>query len=326
MQPNEPLQQTFGVELEFVVGILPEGHLDRRTAVEEPLEKLLVAGGFAVNDPESGSYEKWTIAGDSSIKAWENEDDDPNPQMGYLGVELKSRILPVNHSSFQEVRQIVDIVTKNFKIMENRSTGLHIHVGNGNRGYSVRCLQNLAEIVTIFEHQIHSLHPEDRLSSFWCAPPSKIFDCREDPFHAVAQIERIGSLMRFIDHMNQDSFRFVAYNFLNLRNVRNTQTIEFRQHRGTMDADEIIAWAEFTTGIVEYCHGVPPDRFMRLLLTFGADSEFSLLDLLQVIGKAHLISYYKRRLFDRERPVNLFKMSRDEEDVGSVGSIITELD
>jgi len=50
MCPDRPLQQTFGVELEFVVKVLPDGYLDQRTAVEEPMARLLLAGGFAVND------------------------------------------------------------------------------------------------------------------------------------------------------------------------------------------------------------------------------------------------------------------------------------
>ncbi len=50
MCPDGPLQQTFGVELEFVVKVLPDGYLDQRTAVEEPMARLLLAGGFAVND------------------------------------------------------------------------------------------------------------------------------------------------------------------------------------------------------------------------------------------------------------------------------------
>lgn len=80
-----------------------------------------------------------------------------------------------------------------------------------------------------------------------------------------------------------------------------------------MDADTILAWAEFTTGIVEYCHRIPPDKLMRLLLTFGTNDEFSLLNLLQIIGKAHLVEYYKPKLANRERPQIPFKTPGNEE-------------
>ncbi|KAI9875772.1 MAG: hypothetical protein M1830_008009 [Pleopsidium flavum] len=262
MWPEISLQQTFGVELEFVVKT-PLGHLDQRIEVEELMARLFVAGGFATNDIGAlDSYDKWSIARDSSIRSKENEDEDPDPLMVYFGVEVKSRILPVNPASFSEIRQIVDILNKNFKIPKNKSTGLHVH----------------------------------------------IIDIREGPFHAVAQIEKIGNLSEFIDQVNPDDDRFFAYNFTHLKRKANSkQTVEFRQHAGTMDADRILAWADFTTGMVEYCHRIDPDRLMTLLLTFGANDEFSLLNLLQIIGKAHLIEHYKPRLVNRARPEILFR-------------------
>ncbi|KAI9871413.1 MAG: hypothetical protein M1830_002939, partial [Pleopsidium flavum] len=198
MWPERSLQQTFGVELEFVVKTRL-GHLDQRIEVEELMARLFVAGGFATNDIGAlDSYDKWSIARDSSIRSKENEDEDPDPLMVYFGVEVKSRILPVNPASFSEIRQIVDILNANFRIPKNKSTGLHVHVGNRQRGFSLRC-QNLAEIFNVFEHQINSLHSEDRLENTFCTSPSKIIDIREGPFHAVAQIEKIGNLNEFID-------------------------------------------------------------------------------------------------------------------------------
>lgn len=300
---DEPLHQTFGVELEFVVKIPLKQHIDQRTGVEEPMARLLAAAGFAINDAGTlGSFDKWSIERDVSIKPEPNDNEGPDPRMIYFGVEVKSRILPVTQSSFLEIQQIVTIINTNFQILRNATTGLHVHVGNGQRGFPLRCLRNLAEIVIVFEHQIHSVHVDHRLDSSWCAPPSRLFDPREGPFHAVVQIEKIRDHDSFIELMNPDSFRFVAYNFLNLKKTaRSKQTIEFRQHEGTMDADSILAWAEFTTGIVEYCYNVPPDRLMTLLLTFATDEKFSILNLLQIIGKPHLIGHYRPILIHRER-------------------------
>ena len=273
MLPEGPLQQTFGVEVEFVVKILPQGEdFSQRTAVQEPMARLLTAAGFTVNEVGTrGTYEKWTVERDGSIKPEDSEDDDPNPRMAYFGVELKSRVLPVNAISFDEIGQVMDIVKLNFQTVKNWTTGLHVHVGNGNRGFSLRCLKNLAELVTLFEHQINSLHPYDRIENFFCAPPSRSVYIHGGPFHALAQIERLEDLESFIDHMNPGDLRFTAYNFLNLLTPRAIQTVEFRQHQGTMDTTEILAWVELTTGMVSYCHSIPPDQFMTLILTFGVD-------------------------------------------------------
>ena len=301
---DSPLQQTFGVELEFVVRVLPQGgDLDQRTAVQDPIARLLIAGGFSVNDTRtSGSYERWSVERDGSIRPEESDDPDPDPRMAYFGVELKSRVLPLDQTSFEEIRQVVDIVNLNFRVVKNWTTGFHVHVGNGNRGFPLRCLQNLAELVTIFEHQIHSLHPGDRIENFHCQPPSRSVYLHGNPFLAVSQIEMINDLEAFIDHMNPGDFRFMAYNFLNLQTPQAIQTVEFRQHEGTMNTEEILAWVEFTTGVVSYCHRIPPDRLMTLMLTFGVDDSFSVLDLLRIIGKSHLIPYYRRKLVNRDRP------------------------
>lgn len=300
--PDSPLQQTFGVELEFAVKILLQpGGFSQRTAVHEPMARILTAGGFPVNAIGSRRlYQKWSVEGDVSINPERSEDDDPNPRAVYFGVELKSRVLPVNRASFDEICQVVDIVNLNFQIVRNLTTGCHVHVGNEGRGFSLRCLKNLAELVTLFEHQIESIHSDDRIENFFCASLS-LNNTPGGPFDALAKIEQIEDMGTFLEHMNPGEHRFLAYNFLNLRAPRDIQTVEFRQHRGTMDTTEILAWVEFTTGLVSYCHSIPPDQLMTLMLTFGTDHSFSILDLLRVIGKTRLISYYRRRLVDRDR-------------------------
>ncbi len=304
MLPDGPLQQTFGVELEFVVKVLPQSedfHFNHHTVVQQPMANLLTAGGFAVNEIGTrGSYEKWSIERDVSIKPDQSEDDDP--KLACFGVELKSRVLPVHRKSYEEICNVVDIVNLNFQVVGNLTTGLHVHVGNGNRGFSLRCLKNLAQLVTLFEHQIHSLHPDHRIINFFCDPPSSNSNSQGDPFHRMMQIEEIEDREAFIEHMNPDNRRFTAYNFMNLEAPRCIQTVEFRQHKGTMDPVEILAWVDFTTGIVSYCHNIPPDQLMALILTFGVDESFSILDLLRVIGKSRLISYYRKRLVNRQRP------------------------
>lgn len=305
MLPDGPLQQTFGVEFEFVVKIPRPQNVDfyftQRTAVQEPMARRLMEGGFAVNEIGThGSYEKWTIERDVSIKPEDCEDDDP--KLVYFGVELKSRILPVNRSSLDEIFQVVDIVNLNFQTAVNLTTGLHVHVGNGNRGFPLRCLKKLALLVTLFEHQIHSVHPDDRTDNFFCDPPSGNLRLQGDPFRVLMQIEGAKDLESFIELMNPDEHRYTAYNFLNLHPLGGTRTVEFRQHKGTMDISDILAWIELTTGIVSYCHSIPSDQLMTLILTFGVDHSFSVLDLLRVIGKTHLISHYRKGLVDRRRP------------------------
>ena len=56
-------------------------------------------------------------------------------------------------------------------------------------------------------------------------------------------------------------------------------TIEFRQHTGTLDYLEIIAWVQFVIKMVEYSANASHEDFLDLIMR-GADNQFFLEDLL----------------------------------------------
>ncbi|KZF25273.1 hypothetical protein L228DRAFT_65688 [Xylona heveae TC161] len=339
----------------------------------------------------------------------------------YAGIELKSPILPVSQESFEIIREVVMLLKRKFSLHCNLSTGFHVHVGYGQHGIPLRTLQNLAQVVTIFQPQIDSLHPPSRLDNHWCRRPldnledesfdrhlrnalpvipprprrynfqpeaerrsfergnygsqncvsessSPIIDTngvygnqfasfsearttrtasqectpsrlltrrnqhlsmKTKAFALVQILEDVANVEHLMALMHPDEERYHAYNFKSLDKHR---TVEFRQHVGTLNADRIIAWAEFVTGLIRFCNRVSAEAAFRLLSKFGParlslkqikckgttdagqeddDDEdstrtaqpllparsFSFLDLCCVIRKPHLVDFYRGKLF-----------------------------
>ncbi|KAI4131341.1 MAG: hypothetical protein LQ347_003032 [Umbilicaria vellea] len=306
---------TFGVELEFLIRHVPpqNGRQDLyQPPIREELRKHLKREGVRVNsafNSDDAGYSVWQVDDDPTIHPYGDGDDkdlenDIRDKVALTSVELISRVLPVSQEGFQEVRWVVGLVRAKFDVKVNRSTGLHVHAGNGPHGFSDQCLQNLAQLVTVFQHQIESLHPDDRTNAYWAMPPSSNIELPfpDGPF-AVAEALQFDD-RNTIPLFNPMNDRYVAYNLTNLADpaVGSKRTIEFRQHQGSVNAGQIVAWAEFVTALVSYCHSISPERFMRLILRFGTDRDFSVLHLMQIIGKPHLVQFYQGKLYRRERP------------------------
>ena len=291
--------------MEFIIRYIPSPNGLQsmyEPSIQEQLRQHLDGAGVAVN-PIHGyhGYSSWTITKDSSILPY--DDDDFDSRVSCEGVELVSRVLPVGDVGFQEIREVVALVRGKFDVKLNMTTGLHIHVGNGSASFEDECIQNLAQLVTVFEHQIEAIHPQSRMHIYWAQPPSdnEALKASEGPFASAEVLQESGKDV--VDVINYGKLRAAAYNLTNLVEISETKrTIEFRQHQGSMDADQIVAWADFVTGLVSYCHEVSPERFLKLILRFGTDKDFSVLHLMEIIGKPHLVEYYRDKLIHRERP------------------------
>lgn len=293
---------TFGVELEFVIRHPPiiNGFRELyKPCIRQQLRNHLKEGGIKVNMYHT-LYSAWTVDDDSSIRPYEDEDDMHNG-LEHTSVELISRILPVSQEGFHEIRRVIDLVRGKFDVKVNKSTGLHVHVGNGSEGFNDRCIQNLAQLVTVFEYQIDSIHPDWRIDCNWAmAPSSNPALSLSNPFQAAEALQEDEGQAVYL--MNGNWGRNAAYNFTNLVDPAGLKkTIEFRQHTGSMDVQQVLAWAEFVTGLVSYCHLIPPERYTQLILRFGTDKGFNVLMLMQIIGKPHLIDYYRDKLVTRKR-------------------------
>ena len=344
MPIDAPLTETFGVEIECLAKCSFEEIKKLRTdktfqwdedheVIQKVIYSTLHNAGIPVNSAfdYKTNYNKWTIAEDSTILEFEESQGPTTPSLfRYFGFELKSRILPVTApSSFQEITSVLHLIKSRFDLVTNMTCGLHVHVGNGTKGFPVRTLRTLAQLVTAFEPEIHRLHADSRIQypsiAGWCLPPSKVL-LATDPLERHQEMQKLQTVDDVRSLMNPLFNRCLAYNFKNLASANmdaphelgtKTQTVEFRQHAASVDADEIVAWVQFTTGLVRYSHSVQdPEpvspsnsnsssesqtRHFDLCIHRAADDGFSILDLMQAIGLGELVPFYEGRLYRRER-------------------------
>ena len=319
---NEPLDLTFGVELEFVIRVLPSMVQDRVRELNEMLADYDGAIGprqavyfdisetlrsislevypFTVRALDRG-YEKWTVDHDSSIIPRQGiNEKGPLGKYTYIPIEVKSRVLLFDDFSLTEIRKAVTAINLRHNVTVNSSCGLHVHVGNLKRGFPLQTLRNFSTFVAAFERQLSTLHDSDRLHSSWAVPLSASSSLaglsRLGRARALTQVRDLSSLVRLV---NPCFYRHTAYNLLHLvplDSPKALRTVEFRQHAATMEPARIVPWIQVAAGLVRFAHCAGPLAVTRLVVERANDPDFDVVQLLRAVGLGPVASYYRRRL------------------------------
>ncbi|EKG10443.1 Putative amidoligase enzyme [Macrophomina phaseolina MS6] len=118
-----------------------------------------------------------------------------------------------------------------------------------------------------------------------------------------------------LDDRQYRHLRSQAYNLMNFTVSADTNvleaeckgTIEFRQHRATLDADEVIAWVEVATNMIRFAHKVAltEGSMMAVVKEHAQDAEMGFGPLLQMMGVPdEVVEHYRRWLdFDADHDV-----------------------
>jgi hypothetical protein len=329
MSPKEPLQLTFGIEAETYWQYSREHAIElNRLAENDPTmkQRLLVGtyimyhlhhsladAGIAVQVDDENfekGYKVWTM----EFETLYHSDLPPEDQGATRDdFEVVSRILMYNRECFDEVRKVFHVMGKykNPPFAVNTATGLHIHVGSPNQPYTLEWLKGFTQLVTAFEHEIEALHVDHRVRgengqvNGFCNPPTRnpILLPRLGPVVGIAILEgceEINSLQQTFSW----GHRQMAYNLLNIGNTEwinhnPKQTIEFRQHAGSLDAEEILNWATFAGALVQYAYDADHTELLTYCMTHLADypnlGRYSVFDLMEKVGVGFLVPYYKPR-------------------------------
>ncbi|KAJ9605733.1 hypothetical protein H2200_009582 [Cladophialophora chaetospira] len=325
--PKEPLQLTFGIELEhvFAYDMILDRERNRAMSTMYIPQEILRRAGIK-STVENHSPVHWDLHIDGSIREPERKlhaEDIPGKVIKSdaiwrgVGHELVSRKLPAptiltNFTAFKssdamrEIEYVVNTVhgtsTDPWAVMVNDSCGLHVHVarcpqdGSNAVMLPLPVLQHLAYLLAQFEELISFLHPPNRRgadhngrSCFWvgsnlmgvrrsshyCLRHAQINleNAREKIFAKNMTAERLAKLMGteipgYIDasEMKEEVLlKDRAYNrsvtertkFVNFARIESSEcddderTVEFRQHRGTMDFLEIAHWVYFVLSLVK---------------------------------------------------------------------------
>ena len=323
--PEPPLRLSFGIELEFVCRYNREDYAEAyaigdemlwdpnsfqyaestyERLVQSHMVGLLYSKGIPVNkgigpyDSEEmlrDSIDRWTVSDDCTIR-------DPGGNGEYYGVEVKTPAFLFCDESIEQVEKVVGILNANFDLHVNDTCGMHVHIGNAGEKYPFTALKNFLMFVSLFEQQISSIHSEKRcLDNHYIQTIGEAAWYKRSPGE-IAEIiaNEISSITDIVEKV-QCSGRFTTYNFSPLReytcsNSRPPRTIEFRQHAGTLDSDEILSWVHFCLGLVGEAHAAGPKGFASLIVKRMHNAKtFSLLDLLQGLGMEGAYAFFEEK-------------------------------
>ena len=328
---HNPLNLTFGVEIECIVSFDPKTYEEGlsqadgilwekepatqysrdsglRTLLRCHIIEVLSRNGFpayAVTSPEGD--QKWTVTNDTSILT----NDDPPPK-GFLecDVEIKSPAMRLCPKAMRRVHGVLRLLTSLFNTYVNASCGLHVHIGNQRAGFPLQTLKNLSILTALFEHQLDSFHPSDRIGSLHAKGPSKVFK-GQNPWDTVQAIENCATKEQLLLlYSNEEGLdRNFAYNLCSMA-AGSRKTIEFRQHEGTLDAVKIINWIQVAGGLANAMHATSGFELGQLISDCAFDPRYTAIDLLLRLKMDGLVPYYKGRLHSHPRPEPIWVAGR----------------
>lgn len=242
-------------------------------------------------------------------------------------VEISSRKLSFAEDWQPELEAVLgvlrDLNQRGCKLITNATTGFHMHVGFGNEIVPLKTAKSVLQFCTAFEDRLDALYSTDRIDVdcqasdangvhfnaglSWHFLINKATSFSPNIFHWLASIEEASSYEKLGDFFkNECSFdnvlvtsgHFATVNIDNLYPVGHDNikgTIEFRQHQGTLDLEQICTLIELKRTIVTWCHFVPDIDFLELLSRVS-DGALTTSSLCRAIGATkELVAYYENR-------------------------------
>ena len=161
---------------------------------------------------------------------------------GANGIECVSPVLK-GTSGFTALKKVCGLLnTAGARV--NRSTGLHVHIGFGEKGISDSHYVNIFHNYKFLQKAVNQFLPSSRHDNGYARP----FNCHNfDPYLTKTNIfDMLPS--RYYAVNPQSWFRH--------------RTIEFRQHSGTTDFTKIKMWVTFIIELVNYSKNNRLDRYV----------------------------------------------------------------
>ena len=288
------------------------------------------------------AYNGWTLTDDATVTASKSIFDHPNfhfldgtrpqdlpnfeeykQQVEFADVELISPAWKFSElqANSSQTHNVISIIASHFQVfVPPKTAAFHVHVGNGEMGFSLQQTQNMALLFCTFERQFNQFHPRNRLVNEHCKLPRSLFKPRDRDVAGIwdtiltwprdkerletkrYEVEKVlygdeAKLTWLAGRLAINRFRKKekskqAYNFgfmLGLDRKRAT-TIEFRQHRGTLQPAIIDAWVLAVGSMVQLCCQAGTVAFLDELLELReADLNFPVTELFRTLRLDDLV-------------------------------------
>ena len=141
-----------------------------------------------------------------------------------------------------------NIASHGGKSHDTRTCGIHVHVSRSALGADAEaktlCIAKLLELVERFQAECSCLARRNIATCQWCSPTGYGHSLTDGSRAMRRKATRIQNEQGFGVHNGE------RYHAINLQN---TNTIEFRIFKGSLEADTVYATLAFVDGIVRYC-------------------------------------------------------------------------
>lgn len=199
----------------------------------------------------------------------------------------------------QQLGVVREVLQRHFHVKFNSSTGLHVRVSSP-QGYEMRQLKNLGVLVCLVEPILDKIHPIDRRnflrsnrfnSTLVSKPPVEMAQTIQATRTPAALKTVLNSVaVEWHGVVRHEAGSFFKYDFLSIDS--SWRAVAFRQHRGTLDPDEIIHWYELVRMFV--CRAITlSEREMEVVINWG-DEKW------QNVGLDGLFHFIRLADFSRE--------------------------
>lgn len=263
------------------------------------------------------SYSEWFVHEDGSV-SHDSENHDPEPPILHYGMELSSPIFNSESEATSAITQVCDIINSRYESFVTEKCGLHVHVGRGLDGtLELQELKNLFAILWTFETRLHLLHPTHRRTNITACVAmhdhSELSKRKIDPLSKLSAILNCQSkdeLLRLVNNTSETAamgfFTPWAYNGLRFwtgvqeSSLSTERTFEFRQHEGSLNANQILIWARVCVRLVGFAERTSQsDLSYFLRLHLDDDEGFTAADLIEYIGLPADAQYYREAVAQR---------------------------
>ncbi|TGO32512.1 hypothetical protein BHYA_0311g00110 [Botrytis hyacinthi] len=325
-------------------------------ALKIDMAKLLTENGLpAVAELDEGQPENpnikdlkyWAISEDATI----NHGLDANsntPGYFWWPIEIQSPAYTYNEENKQKVRNVLQCIDSIYRTNCDLSADIHVHIGNGQKGFDARTVRKFMAFVYTFENQIATIHPphymtqrafskpvrtHSRLAQVALDDRAKILETggeenvREfDENFIIDSILELNTVDNLVKHLSSPEieedrfFKRLTYSICNLGTgaEKVKKTIEFRQHKSTFDDEEVYHWITVCASLVHFASTVDEEVLRKFCKENFRKTveEFSIIEVLMALGRPAQAYYYGIRLFAEkdERAKEERKLRKEIED------------
>ncbi|TGO84527.1 hypothetical protein BPOR_0494g00030 [Botrytis porri] len=306
-------------------------------ALQIDMAKLLTENGLPAvaqldeEQPENPSIEDlkyWVISNDTTIN--HGLSHNPNePTYFWWPIEIQSPAYFYSEENKLKVRNVLQCIDSVYRTNCDLSADIHVHIGNGQKGFDARIIRKFMAFVYTFENQIATIHPPHYMTQRAFSKPVRTHsllaqvarDYRAETEKSGAEeslrefdedfiidtiLERdtVDELVKLLSspELEEDRlFKRLTYSICNLGTdaEKVKKTIEFRQHKSTFDDEEVYHWITVCASLVNFASTVDEEvlrKFCKERFHKTVD-EFSIVEVLMALGRPAQAYYYGIRVF-----------------------------